>query len=66
MTTIVTARLATMAWVSSFSSIPESGPVQAAAGTGIFALRTVLEDESSKIRVRAAEEWPGGWPAGRL
>ncbi len=61
MTTIVTARLATMAWVSSFSSIPESGPVQAAAGTGIFALRTVLEDESSKIRVRAAR-----WVAGRL
>ena len=64
MTTIVTARLSTMAWVSSFSSIPESGPVQTAAGTGIFALRTVLEDESSKIRVKAAEGLPGGWPAG--
>ncbi len=64
MTTIVTARLATMAWVSSFSSIPESGPVQAAAGTGIFALRTVLEDKSSKTS-KPPKGWPA-WVAGRL
>ena len=65
MTTIVTARLATWRG-SSFSSPPESGPVQAAAGTGIFALRTVLEDKSSKIRVKAAEGLApvGGRPAG--